>query len=370
MGSTMNRRGAIYQHAAKWLAVLMLGWIGVSCERDPEITTNVTDSPGEPRTYFLDIPSNFPPMPLPADNPMTVEGVELGRKLFYDPILSRDGTQSCGSCHNQAVAFTDNGRRFSIGVDGIAGTRNSMALVNLGWGNSFFWDGRSLTLEIQALEPVPNPIEMHLEWVDAMEKLNQHPTYPAEFEALFGTSFIDSIQVVKVITQFERTLISGDSKFDQVRRGEAQYTELERIGEAIFFSEEGDCFHCHGEPLFTDNDFHNNGLQAVLDDVGLGEVTGSPSDLGKFRSPTLRNIGLTAPYMHDGRLATLEEVVDFYNEEVNQQSPNVDPLMIKSNRVNGQLNLTDFEKQALVAFLHTLTDSTFVQNQAFSNPFE
>lgn len=340
----------------------------VACERDTAVIDTVNDSDKGPVPYFLDVPSQFPEPDIPVDNPLTVEGVALGRSLFYDPILSLNDGQSCGSCHNQSFGFTDNGNRTSVGVEGIFGDRNSMAIMNLAWDRHFFWDGRSFSLEHQALEPVPNPIEMNISWPDALQKLNSHPEYPQRFKEAFGTEVIDSNMVTNAIAQFERTLISSESKYDKYRRGEVQLSPLERQGEGLFFSEKADCFHCHNWPIFNSGDFHNNGLQQPIIDRGRAEVTGNPADAGKFKAPSLRNIAVTGPYMHDGRFNTLEEVVEFYNSGVNQNSPTVDPVMVKSNRVNGSLGLTAQDKQALVAFLRTLTDSTYLNNPDFSNP--
>jgi cytochrome c peroxidase len=346
-----------------WVFLGFLLFLGCSKDNPPE-------SPGEtynPTPYELIIPQGFPDMEIPPDNPLTVEGVELGRKLFYDPILSADNTQSCASCHSPAFSFTDNGKRFSVGINGIEGTRNSMPVINAGWMNDFFWDGRKISLEEQALEPVPNPIEMHQSWPDAMSKLNVHPDYPDLFFKAFGTRNIDSTLVTKAIAQFERTMISSNSKWDRYLRGEAQLSLAENKGFEIFFTERGDCFHCHTTILFTDNLFHNNGLDSEFTDKGLFEVTGNENDIGKFKTPTLRNLEFTAPYMHDGRFATLEEVVNFYSHEV-QWSPTVDPLMKKVEQ--GGVQLTEEEKQYLVAFLKTLTDTSFVNNPDYADPFE
>ncbi len=348
----------------KWGLLGLFTLALISCQPDDD---DDTPRVNEPTPYDLELPAGFPPMDIPADNPLTIEGVALGKKLFYDPILSDDNTQSCGSCHNQALAFTDNGKRFSVGIDGIAGNRNSMQLINLGYMRNLFWDGRDATLEEQALEPVPNPIEMHQTWPDAMSKLNSDPAYPGLFKAAFGTSFIDSLIVAKALAQFERTLISGDSKFDQSLRGEVLLSESERRGQQIFNSERGDCFHCHaGGRLFTDNQFHNNGLDLVLTDLGLGAVTNNPTDNGKFKTPTLRNIAVTGPFMHDGRFETLAEVINFYSDSVEVNSPNIDPTMQKTNRPGGQLNLTNQEKIDLENFLLTLTDSVFLSNPDFA----
>lgn len=344
----------------------LLVLIGISCTKksdDPQ-------PPGEvynPTPYDLVIPQGFPDMIIPEDNPMTEEGVALGRMLFYDPILSADNTQSCADCHAPEFAFSDNGKRFSTGIDGIEGTRNSMAVINIGWMPHLFWDGRALGVEDQALGPVPNPIEMHQPWPMAMNKLNVHEDYPDLFFKAFGTRSIDSTLVTKAIAQFERTMISSNSKWDRYLKGEVQLTQAESKGFEIFFTEKGDCFHCHTTILYTDNLFHNNGLDSAFVDKGLFDATGLANDIGKFKSPTLRNLEFTAPYMHDGRFETLEEVIQFYSHEV-KFSPTVDPLMKKVNQ--GGIQLTDDEKESLLAFLKTLSDPSFNDNPEFSNPFE
>lgn len=344
------------------LLVLTLAF-GCKKEADPAPPSEVFD----PTPYEIKIPTGFPDMIIPDDNPMTVEGLALGKKLFYDPILSADNTQSCGTCHDQGYSFTDNGKQFSEGIDGSLGTRNSMSLINAGWIPELFWDGRSSNLEEQAFEPVPNPIEMHLEWIKAMEKLNKHPDYPDMFFKAFGTREIDSVLVVKAIAQFERTLISADSKWDKYLRGEVTLSQSETKGFEIFFTEKGDCFHCHGTILFTDNLFHNNGLDSTFTDIGLADVTGKPNDAGKFRAPSLRNVFFTPPYMHDGRFETIEEVIDQYSEGV-KWSPTIDPLMKQVSQ--GGIRLTEEQKINLISFLTVLTDSTFVTNPDFSNPDE
>lgn len=328
----------------------------------------------EPTPLRLEIPQLFEQTILapviPMENPMTVEGVALGKKLFFDPILSGNDTQSCASCHAPENAFTDN-ERFSDGIDGIFGNRNSMPLFNLAWNynDRFTWDGRELGLEKQALEPVTNPIEMHSNWQEVADKLQNHAEYPGLFNEAFGTSQIDSSLVTKAIAQFERTLISGYSKFDRYLLGEETLTAEEQNGFDVFMDEaRGDCFHCHGNannPLWTDNLFHNNGLDETFNDLGLGAVTGDPADNGKFRSPSIRNLAFTAPYMHDGRFATLDDVINHYSEGL-KPSPTIDPLMKKVNQ--GGVQLSDQDKADLKAFLLTLTDTDFVSNPDFQNP--
>jgi cytochrome c peroxidase len=310
------------------------------------------------------------PPHVPNDNPQTVEGIALGRKLFYDPILSSDSTQACNTCHMVFDAFTVNDQ-FSTGVTGALGDRNSMPIFNVAWnwGEKFFWDGRAPSLEAQALGPVVNPKEMNNTWPNAVAALQAHPDYPGLFQDAFGTSVIDSFLVAKAIAQFERTLISGNSKFDKYLRFETTLTASEINGFNIFMDENaGDCFHCHGSannPLWTDNSFHNNGLDATFTDLGLGAVTGDPNDNGKFKTPSLRNLVFTNPYMHDGRFATLDDVINHYSEGL-VNSPTIDPLMKSVGQ--GGVQLTPSQKADLKAFLLTLTDGDFVQNPDFNAP--
>ena len=304
---------------------------------------------------------------IPSNNPQTQEGVSLGKKLFFEKGLSADNTQSCATCHDPKIAFTDK-RQFSEGIDGVFGNRNSMPLFNLAWNfdENFFWDGRSIGIERQAIEPVINPIEMHNTWSQVVSVLEAKEAYPELFYKAFGTRKIDSILVTKAIAQFERTLISANSKFDQYLNGEAQLSASELNGFDVFMDEtKGDCFHCHGSdknPLWTDNEFHNNGLDALSFDLGLAKITGDPADNGKFKSPSLRNLAFTAPFMHDGRFSTLEEVIDHYSEGL-KASPTIDPLMKKIS--SGGVQLTPQEKADLKAFLLSLSDFEFVSNPVF-----
>ena len=304
---------------------------------------------------------------IPTNNPLTKEGIALGKKLFFDKILSKDNTQSCATCHDPKKAFTDEAQ-FSVGVDGELGKRNSMPLFNLAWNfdERFTWDGKELSLERQALEPVRNPIEMHSKWTNVTERIKKHPEYPTLFRQAFGNTKIDSTLITKAIAQFERTLISGNSKFDQFLLGKTTLTQEEQNGFDVFMDEtRGDCFHCHGSnnnPLWTDNKFHNNGLDAVLSDLGLGAVTGDPNDNGEFKSPSLRNLKFTAPYMHDGRFATLDDVINHYSTGL-QSSPTIDPLMKKVNE--GGVHLSENDKSDLKAFLLSLSDNDFVNNLDF-----
>ncbi|MEM7102991.1 MAG: cytochrome c peroxidase [Bacteroidota bacterium] len=330
-----------------------------------------------PVSYEPAIPTNFPPLIVPPDNQLTEKGVELGRKLFYDPILSADSTKSCFSCHQLGKSFTD-GLAFSPGIDGTLGERSSMALVNLGFTpGPFFWDGRTNTLEEQALLPVEDPVELHDSWENVVCKLSNHSEYPELFREAFGISNANEITkelTAKALAQFERTMISGDSRFDKViYEQQGFFTDDEWNGYQMFFDlatgvlPDAECGHCHNAPLFTTNQFRNNGLDEVFDlndfpDLGLGAVTGNLFDNGKFRIPTLRNVALTAPYMHDGRFETLEEVIDHYNSGGNY-ADNLDPLIYP-------IGLDSTQKAQIFAFLHTLTDLEFTNNvEAFGNPF-
>nr|WP_176829852.1 cytochrome c peroxidase [Tenacibaculum sp. MAR_2009_124] len=306
---------------------------------------------------------------VPSNNPLTEEGISLGKKLFFDTILSKDNSQSCASCHNPQNAFSDS-LKFSLGVDGIPGNRNAMPLFNLAWNfdERFMWNGSELSIERQAFSPVRDPIEMHNDWKIVAEKLQAHNEYLELFLKAFNTNKIDSTFVTKALAQFERTLISANSKFDNYLLGNINLSEEELNGFDVFIREDkGDCFHCHGSehnPLWTDNQFHNNGLDSNFTDLGLGTVTGDPSDNGKFKTPSLRNLIYTAPYMHDGRFTTIEEVINHYSEGL-QNSSTVDPLMKKVHE--GGVHLSNEDKAALKAFLLTLSDPSFVNNPEFMN---
>ncbi len=365
------------------LPVLVLATYGCKDDEgengDGTQITSICPSDGSAGTpYELDVPFFFSAPVIPADNPLTVEGVDLGRHLFWETALSRNNAISCGSCHAPEAAFSDNAA-FSIGLYGNPTRRNSMAMMNLAWNNKFFWDGRALTLEEQLLEPVAHPQEMDLTWPEAVSRIAESPLYQEKFTGAFGTPCVDSVRITYALAQFLRTMISADSKFDRaLRTGGAVLTTSEQRGLELFLAEAGDpqifpggqnggdCFHCHGGALieFTDHGFHNNGLDSVLTDLGRAEVTGQPYDAGVFKTPSLRNIALTAPYMHDGRFATLREVIEHYNSG-GHPSPTLDPLM----KMQGTgLGLSEVAINDLVNFLETLTDTEFVANESFSNP--
>lgn len=357
---------------------LFLSFFFYTCKKEPATivdTGTLSHLPHDPQSYELVNPTFFTAMVIPADNPMTVEGIELGRHLFYDPILSSDSTISCGSCHQLEKAFTD-GLAFSPGVNGTLGKRSSMSLANIGYSTQgLFWDGRVQTLEEQVLHPVEDPLEMNEVWENVEEKLRTHDTYPAMFRAAFPINHKNEITkdlVAKSIAQFERTLISAESRYDFGVNGGEPLTDQEVDGYLLFsqdFVTQGHpgCFHCHDFPVLGGYEYFNNGIEEVatledFPDLGLGAVTGNIFDNGKMKAPSLRNIELTAPYMHDGRFETLEEVIDHYasgGHYADNLSPDINVFSI-----------SDEEKNALIAFLKSLTDTSFINNPAYQNPFE
>jgi cytochrome c peroxidase len=353
----------------------------IACD-DPELPAN-TNKDVIPDTVITNFgPSHFSVFEQPDHNPLTKRGVELGRMLFYDPILSSDSTISCSSCHNPSYSFTDN-KKYSVGVNGAVGNIQAMAIVNLAWQQKFFWNGRSSSLEIQAIEPVLNPIEMHETPANVVKKLKEHASYPKHFRSAFGTDEITMEHIARALAQFERTMVSQNSKLDELVILNASpasfFTDpLEFEGFNIFMTERGECFHCHGgvRTLLTNSQvdvFRNNGLMNDGEQAGKGlvEVTGLTTDAGKFKVPILRNAEFSGPYMHDGRFNTLAEVVEFYSSGIKENN-NIDPIFLKNlDRLEqfGGLGLSTREKQALVAFLKTLTDTTFINNRNFQNPF-
>lgn len=343
-----------------------------SCE--PDVETNDPEPPAAVGTPLkLEIPEKFPPTNIPADNPLTEEGVWLGRNLFYETALSGDNSMSCGSCHMQERAFTDVGP-VSVGIDGIPGRRKAMPLFNLAFHENFFWDGRSLTLEEQAIIPIEDPIELNASIDEVVARLEADPRYPRLFEAAFGTEKITPERIGKAIAQFERTLISANSRFDSVERMNTgkTFTVQEQLGFELFTNEEGDCFHCHGttETNFLmgafgrDLQFVNNGLKENYEDEGRAEVTGRAEDVGKFKVPSVRNVEFAFPYMHDGSIPNLDSLIGFYNFG-GHKHPNIDPNMKAAGKGR---NWSPQQKDALAAFLRTLTDYKFLTDTAFSNP--
>ena len=323
---------------------------------------------------------------IPTDNPLTEETFTLGRHLFYDPILSGGNETSCASCHDQKLAFTD-GLARPTGLDGAPLPFSSMSLANLMWGpKRFFWDGRSTSLEHQVLQPLLSKVEMDQPLDELVSELKSSPDYRRMFRATYGQ--ITSDNIAKALATFLRMLISADSKYDRYLRGEARLTDQEELGRKLFMAHPdtkaslrgGNCIDCHSQFVtagFSDglDGFTNNGLdtQSNLKN-GLFSTTQNPADRGKFKVPSLRNIAVTAPYMHDGRFATLEEVMDHYNHGI-QLSDTLSPLIKEADNAAIDptaalgLNLEPQEVSAIIAFLNTLTDETFLTNPKFSNPF-
>ena len=307
----------------------------------------------------IQAPLGLPPVPIPSDNPPTAETISLGRRLYYDPMLSVDDTVACASCHHPDFGFTD-GKPVSEGVNGQKGGRNAPTVFNVAYFATQFWDGRSPNLENQAEGPVQNPIEMAHTLEGVEQKLTADPTYQAEFEKAFGPGLITFEKVEKAIASFERTVISGNSPFDRYFYGgdETALSEAAKRGlEILRDPQKGNCTACHPIGLFTDNRFHNIGVgvddQGELTDLGRYEVSKNEADRGAFKTPSLRNIALTAPYMHDGSLKTLKEVVDFYIGGGNS-NPHLDPQLkvLTPTTETGEVNWSGAD---LEAFLEALT---------------
>jgi cytochrome c peroxidase len=372
-----------------WKNILIIIIFLAACREDDNSDIIAKPKPsdtttfGDPTPFNLVLPTHFiliPPPFIPDSNPLTVEGIELGKKLFFERKLSKNNSVSCASCHHPEQSFNDFGLAFSPGFNGQPSRKNAMPLFNLAFNslgshpNTFNWDGVAASLEKQALLPVKDPIEMGEDWRNVAIKLSQDPQYPMMFGRAFGSIDIDSTKIIKALAQFQRTLISGESRADNELKSQLnlpytgqRLTAQELRGYQIYIDEfKGDCSHCHGlglggaqaNPLWTDFGYRNNGLDANPDS-GLAAATKNPSDIGKFKTPSLRNLVFTAPYMHDGRFNTLEQVVDFYIDSIQASSPNIDGFMLKPRVLNAQ------ERTDLVAFLKSITDSSFVNNPAF-----
>ncbi len=360
----------------QYLIVVFLITGILSCSKDPDTNPDdLSQIPYNPKEYPLTIPEGLPRLPPNPDNPLTADGVQLGRHLFYDPILSLDSSMACASCHNPYKAFTDN-LAVSPGVDRIVGNRSSMTVLNTAYYiKGLFWDGRVSSLETQAIEPVRNPIELHEDWANVEIKLRRHKTYPELFRKAFGISNKSEISkelAAKAIAQYERLLLAGgQSIYQKELRGELFYNADQQEGHDLYFNidpliPDAECFHCHAAPLMQANDFFNNGIDSVssLDgfpDLGRGAISGVRLDNGRFKAPSLYNIALTAPYMHDGRFKTLEEVIDHYNSGGHYAE--------NKNGFIRPLGLTKGQKKSLLAFLHCLTDTTYLQNPDVLSPF-
>jgi cytochrome c peroxidase len=309
---------------------------------------------------LISIPGNFPALPATPDNPLTKAGIALGRKLFYDTRLSGNNQLSCASCHQQHLAFADPFALSNAGVSGKMLHRSAPALINLAWAtNGLFWEGGSTNLESQAFGPLTNADEMDQNLFELVAELNEVPAYVNLFKAAFNHA-INTADIVKALSQFERTLISGHSRYDQ-----HQLSTKERQGLVLFNQH---CRSCHAGELFTDNSYHNNGIDSDFTNdafegiyQGRFRVTYDSADLGKFKTPTLRNIALTAPYMHDGRFPDLQTVLQHYSDGI-KISPATDPALLNKQP------LTAAEQEDIIAFLHSLTDSSFIHDDHLSSP--
>lgn len=309
-------------------------------------------------------PANFPtPVYHFSTNTVTKDGFELGRKLFYDPILSANNTISCGSCHIQTSAFTHHGHTVSHGIFDRQGTRNSPPIMNLAWNTSFMWDGGIVDLDLQSVAPITNHLEMDETMPNVLNKLRSSTQYPGLFKKAYGSEEITTVTFLKALSQFMAMCVSSNSKYDSVMRNEPGkfFTQEEQEGRQLVLQK---CGACHTEPLFTDYSFRNNGLvPSMVNDEGRYLVTQIDSDKYKFKVPSLRNLSYTAPYMHDGRLLTLEAVLDHYSSQV-QNTPNLDPLLNQSGTPG--IPLTTSEKTKMIAFLKTLNDKSFLFDKRFS----
>lgn len=345
---------------------LFLITTGYACKK-----TDVTTP--EPTPYMLLAPDGFPSLVVDADNPLTKEGIALGRILFYDKKLSGNNRISCASCHLPEKAFSDGVALSAIGLSGKSLHRNAPALINMAWmNNGLFWDGGSTNLESQAFAPLSSPDEMSQNLIELVEELKADPYYPLQFRKAFKGD-ISAAYIAKALAQFQRTFISANSIYDKFTRKEPGATLSPMAAEGLTLVQQH-CQGCHTGALFTDNSYHNNGLDNDFSNdqfegifQGRFRISYSPADLGKFKTPTLRNILLTAPYMHDGRFNTLTEVLDHYTDGV-KISPSTSPLVMRKNGNSPGIPLSYADKQKIIAFLTTLTDSSFITHPQLVKP--
>jgi cytochrome c peroxidase len=297
------------------------------------------------------------------NNPLSEKKIELGRRLFYDPILSKDNTISCASCHSPYNSFAHTDHDLSHGINDQIGNRNAPALFNLAWQKSFMWDGAINHLDVQALAPISHPKEMNETIKSIVLKLQNHSYYPLEFYEAFQDSAITGEHVLKALSQFQVTLVSANSKYDQVKKGAKTFTEQENNGYDLFKT---NCNSCHTEPLFSTYEFAYNGLaiDTTLNDFGRMKITEESADSLSFKIPSLRNLSFTSPYMHDGRFKKLQQVLNHYTAGINEST-------IISEALKKPIVLTSNEKTDLIAFLLTLNDSDFVfdKKHQFPEPF-
>lgn len=352
----------------RFLAYILIFLLIVSCNNEEFGSSsyeNMDEGDFNPVFLDLDIPSNFPePTYEIENNRPTQAGFELGKKLFYDGGLSSTGVISCGFCHIQDFAFTHHMHNVSHGVNGALGTRNAPPLQNMIFLNSFNWDGSVGHLDAQPIVPITAEVEMNETVTNVLQKLQDDPQYVNAFNEAFENGEIDTQNMLRAISQFVMMMVSGNSKYDKVMRSEGSaFTEMESQGKAVFDQK---CAGCHSGTLFTDQTYRNNGLPVnpEYNDEGRKIVTGEESDKYKFRVPSLRNIAVTSPYMHDGRFQNLRAVLDFYDTGV-QNTDNLDPLLVQSG-VSFGITLSETEKDQIIAYLNTLTDDNFLLDDRFS----
>lgn len=347
----------IFNTSVTTITTLICSLLFVSCGSENNNPETVT----EDKIEFY-VPSNFPaPLYNLSKNPVTKDGFILGRTLFYDGILSRDGSISCGTCHQQFAAFAHSGHDLSHGIDDQLTLRNAPPVQNLAWQKEFFWDGGVIDLDLFPLNPIQAHNEMDETIPNVLNKLRQSAKYPPLFKKAFGTDSINLERFLKAISQFQLMCISSNSKFDKYQRGELSLSTEETQGKTIF---ENKCGSCHSGTFFTDLSYRNNGLSVKnTADSGRARVTLNPSHRYQFKVPSLRNVAYTTPYMHDGRFATLEKVLDHYETGV-IESNTLDPLLKKDSKVG--IPLTSEDKRLIIVFLKTLSDETFLKNKILS----
>ena len=350
----MNRIPKILKVFRAGIFIFALSALFTSCSADKEVSNNSLAQ--------LIRPEHFPAAHYThSNNHYTREGFELGKRLFFDPILSRDSTISCASCHHQSHAFADRQKALSLGINGGVSTRNSPPIFNLAWNKSFMWDGGINHIEIMPFAPIINPKEMDDNLNNIIRKLNHHPKYLTLFQTVFRKPKIDDQQLFWALAQYMSNLVSANSRYDKFIHGKEHFTTSETKGLKLFRQH---CESCHREPLMTDNGFHNNGLDDQFKDQGRYLISQNELDLGRFKTPSLRNIALTAPYMHDGRIENLSEVIEHYSSKIKSSASLSSPL----DQNVGGFQFNEEEKKALVDFLHTLTDQEFVKNKALVYP--